>query len=403
MENNSNSYIQKQNRRKILKKVWEEKSISRAELAKNLKITPATVSSNVAELERMNFIRLGMEGESSGGRKPKMLEINESSLLCIGITVKKDEVVSAIVNLTGIQKLTRTDRYPLPINKENIFATIIKSIKELVTKVNGNNQRILGIGVGFHGVVDYKSGISIYAPAFDWRFVNIKALLENEFKIPVIVDNDARVMVLAEKWFGKYRSLKNLIFLSLDSGVGGGILIDGKIFRGSNSASGEIGHIRVKDNGVKCLCGNYGCLETIASSKALTQEIISQIHLGYPTMITSMVENGDLNNINYFIIDKAARLNDDLAIKSFNKIGIYVGTALADIVNVFNPEAIIIGGKLSSSWQFMEKQINETVNKQSMTECCKGIKILKSSFEGSKGEIGAAALVLNKILEEDFL
>ena len=291
MENNSNSYIQKQNRRKILKKVWEEKSISRAELAKNLKITPATVSSNVAELERMNFIRLGMEGESSGGRKPKMLEINESSLLCIGITVKKDEVVSAIVNLTGIQKLTRTDRYPLPINKENIFATIIKSIKELVTKVNGNNQRILGIGVGFHGVVDYKSGISIYAPAFDWRFVNIKALLENEFKIPVIVDNDARVMVLAEKWFGKYRSLKNLIFLSLDSGVGGGILIDGKIFRGSNSASGEIGHIRVKDNGVKCLCGNYGCLETIASSKALTQEIISQIHLGYPTMITSMVEN----------------------------------------------------------------------------------------------------------------
>ena len=80
-----------------------------------------------------------------------------------------------------------------------------------------------------------------------------------------------------------------------------------------------------------------------------------------------------------------------------------MGTALADIVNVFNPEAIIIGGKLSSSWQFMEKQINETVNKQSMTECCKGIKILKSSFEGSKGEIGAAALVLNKILEEDFL
>lgn len=403
MENNRNSFIQKQNRRKILKTVWEEKSISRAELAKKLKITPATVSSNVAELERMNFIRLGIEGESSGGRKPKMLEINESSLLCIGITVKKDKVVSVLVNLKGVQKLTRTDKYPLPINKENIFSTMTKSIRELVNRVNGNNQKILGIGVGFHGVVDYKSGISIYAPAFNWRVVNIKELLENEFKIPVIVDNDARVMVLAEKWFGKYRSLKNLIFLSLDSGVGGGILVDGKIFRGSNSAAGEIGHIRVKDNGVKCLCGNFGCLETIASSKSLIQEIISQIQLGYPTLITSMIKDGNLNSLNYSIIDKAARLNDDLAIKSFNRIGVYVGTALADIVNVFNPEAIIIGGQLSSSWQFMEKQINETVHKQSMTECYKGVKILKSSFEGSKGEIGAAALVLNKILEEDFL
>ncbi|NCD07095.1 MAG: ROK family protein [Spirochaetia bacterium] len=403
MENNRNSLIQMQNRRNILKKVWEERSISRAQIAKDLNITPATVSSNVAELEKLNFIRLGQEGESSGGRKPKMLEINESSLLSIGITVKKFEVVSVIVNLTGNAKITRTDKYPLPITKENIFNTIIYSIKELKKNINGNYQRILGIGVGFHGVVDYKSGISIFAPAFNWRYINIKALLENEFKIPVFVDNDARVMVLAEKWFGKYRNLNNLIFLSLDSGVGGGILIDGKIFRGVNSAAGEIGHIRVKENGVKCLCGNYGCLETVASTRALIQEIITQIQLGYPTIITSMVENGDLNKINYSIIDKAAKENDELTIKVLNTIGIYVGTALADIINVFNPEAIIIGGELSKSWDYISNQISDTVKKQSMTECCKDVKILKSSFEGSKGEIGAAALVLNKILEEDYL
>lgn len=402
MDNNKNSLIQKQNRRNILKKVWEERSISRAQIAKDLNITAATVSSNVAELEKMNFIRLGEEGESSGGRKPKMLEINETSLLSIGITVKKFEVVSTIVNLKGKPKITRTDKYPLPITKENIFNTIVYSIKELKKNVNGNLQRILGIGVGFHGVVDYKSGISIFAPAFNWRYVNIKALLENEFKLPVIVDNDARVMVLAEKWFGKYRNLRNLIFLSLDAGVGGGILIDGKLFRGVSSAAGEIGHIRVKENGVKCLCGNYGCLETVASSRALVQEIINKIQLGYPTIITSMVNNGDLNEINYDIIDTAARNNDELAIEVLNNIGVYVGTALADIINVFNPEAVIIGGQLSQSWEFIETQITETVKKQAMTECCNNVKILKSSFEGSKGEIGAAALVLNKILEEDF-
>jgi predicted NBD/HSP70 family sugar kinase len=111
----------------------------------------------------------------------------------------------------------------------------------------------------------------------------------------------------------------------------------------------------------------------------------------------------NLDNINYEIIDKAARENDEVAIRAFNSIGAYVGTALADIVNVFNPEAIIIGGIISSSWQFIEKQITETVQKQSMTECYRGLKILKSSFPGSCGQIGAAALVLNKILEEDFL
>ncbi|MGD1820842.1 MAG: ROK family transcriptional regulator [Pleomorphochaeta sp.] len=402
MRYKNNSLVQNRNRRKILKKVWEEKSISRSDLAKQLKITPATVSSNVAELEKMNFIRLGTEGESSGGRKPIMLEINEASLLCIGITVKKTEVVSALVNLKGISKLTKTKKYPLPITKEHIFETIIESIKELKNTLNNNTQRILGIGVGFHGIVNYDSGISIYAPAFNWRYVNIKALLEKIFKIPVIVDNDARVMVLAEKWFGKYRSIKNLIFVSLDSGVGSGILIDGKIFRGSNSAAGEIGHIRVKENGTKCLCGNYGCLDTVASTKALINDVVTQINLGYPTIITSMVDK-NLDNINYEIIDKAARENDEVAIRAFNSIGAYVGTALADIVNVFNPEAIIIGGIISSSWQFIEKQITETVQKQSMTECYRGLKILKSSFPGSCGQIGAAALVLNKILEEDFL
>ena len=371
-------------------------------MAKQLNITPATVSSNVAELEKMNFVRLGTEGESSGGRKPIMVVINETSLLCIGITVKKSEIVSALVNLKGQVILKRVEKYELPLNKENIFETMINSIKALRNTLNGNNQRLLGIGVGFHGVVDYKSGISIYAPAFNWRYVNIKALLENEFKTSVFVDNDARVMVLAEKWFGKYRSVKNLIYVSLDSGVGGGILIDGKIFRGSNSAAGEIGHIRVKENGSKCLCGNYGCLDTVATTKALVKDIINQINLGYKTKITSMVDN-NLEDISFEVIKKAADEKDEVSIQAFKMIGIYVGTALADIVNIFNPELIVIGGKLSSAWQYMESPILETVKKQSMDACYKGLNILPSSFIGGKGELGAAALVLNKILEEDYL
>jgi predicted NBD/HSP70 family sugar kinase len=397
-----NSREQSHNRRKILKKVWENETISRAELAKQLHLSPATVSSNVAELVRMNYIRLGKEGDSSGGRKPIMLEINEDSLAAVGITVMKESVLSSLVNLKGEVIDSRLDKYTLPISKESILSTILFSIKKIL-EIWNNNQKICGIGIGMHGVVDYSSGISIFAPYFSWHYVNIKTLVEEEFHIPVLVDNDARVMVLAEKWFGKYRSLRNFIFLSLDEGVGGGIMVDGKLFRGSGYAAGEIGHIHVKENGSKCICGNYGCLETVAAIPRIVGEIVDQIRLGYPSYITDIIGDKPLNLIDFDIVLEAVEKGDDLCKKVLSKVGMYIGVASADIINFFNPEAIVIGGKLSLAWDYFKEDVRETVIRQSMHECNKNVKILRSSFVGCRGDIGAAALVVDKILEENFL
>ena len=391
--------IKKNNRKRILRLIWERGSISRADTAKKLVLTPATVSSNVAELVKQKFVRMERTGDSSGGRKPIILEIDDSTLFCIGVCVKKTEVVTALVGLKGSVSLKNRISYPMPLADETILKTITDSIKNILDNIDLQKIKILGIGIGMHGIVDFEKGVSIFAPAFNWHGINIKKLMTDTFHFPVIVDNDVRVMVLAELWFGKWRNLKNFIFLSLGSGVGGGILLNGKVFRGNHFAAGEFGHIRVNEHGSRCICGNYGCLDTVASEKGLIDDVIERIHLGYSTIITDSISDGNLEHLTFDTILEAADKNDALAIAAFRKLGMYVGTALAGIVNIFNPEAVIIGGSISQAWNYIEIPILESVSKQSMKECNQGVHILRSSFNKPSGEIGAATLIIDSLFQ----
>jgi glucokinase-like ROK family protein len=287
--------------------------------------------------------------------------------------------------------------FPLPLSSEQILSTILLSIAKVLSTSDLQKTNMLGIGVGMHGIVNFKTGMSIFAPAFNWHNINIKGIIAEKFHCSVIVDNDARVMVLAELLFGKRRNLKNFIFLNLGSGVGGGIVLNGKIFRGTKFAAGEFGHIKVKEFGIRCVCGNYGCLDTVASEAGLINDVVEKIHLGYETSILSVIKDNDLKKITFDIILAAAQNHDQLAIDALERLGRYVGTALANIINIFNPEAVIIGGTISRAWDYIRLPIQETTLSQSMKECSQGVQILKSSFEGTAGEIGAAALVIENL------
>jgi N-acetylglucosamine repressor len=398
-DRNCKFVIKKSNRKKILQLIWEKGAISRAEIAKQLHLTPATISSNVAELVKQKFVRMAKTGDSSGGRKPVIVEIDDRTLFCIGVSVRKTEVVSALVSLKGEVSVKFEKSYPVPLTTEKILLLVIESVRKVISGVDLQKMKILGIGIGMHGIVDFETGVSIFAPAFNWHNINIKKLVADAFHIPVIVDNDVRVMVLAELWFGKWRSLKNFIFLSLGSGVGGGILLNGKLFRGNHFAAGEFGHIRVNEHGTKCVCGNYGCLDTVASEQGLIDDVIERIHLGYSSVITDFLDGNNLEHLTFDVILRAANTNDVLAIEAFQKLGMYVGTALANIINIFNPEAVIIGGNMSRAWNYIEKPILNAVSHQSMKECNQGVRILKSSFEGMCGEIGAATLIIDNLFQ----
>lgn len=390
------------NLRRILKKVSEQQTSTRAELAKQLGISPATMSAHVELLIELGYLRFGSEGRSSGGRKPVTLEINPNSILVVGVSVLKHDAVASLVNLQGDIIGRHHQVYKLPITEDVILDAVFTCIKH-VMEYAPNPADVAGIGVGMHGVVNYSNGTLIHSPAHGWRNVAVKEIIQNEYHLPVFVDNDMRVNILAEKWFGKYRTLKTYLYLGLDEGIGGGIIINGMIYRGDTQAAGEVGHIRVKENGALCICGNYGCLETLASIQSILDSALTKIRLGYSSFLLEKIGGKSLDNITFEMLVDAAKDNDPLCLEVFREVGMYVGIALAGVLNFFNPEAVIIGGRVTDAWRYLKTPIRETVKRQSMPECAASVQILKASFPGMSGDLGAAALYIDHLFEEKIM
>ena len=334
--------IRKINKALIMKIIREKGPVSRADIARILGLNPATVSGNIKLLIRDGLIKELGTGTSSGGRKPVLLGLNETAFNCIGVDVQKDKVVTAVVTLDGRIKSRSERLFEEPICQKSIVTTIVEAIHDVKQNSGIKNDCFFGIGVGMHGIVNHENGISVYAPAFSWRNINMKDIIEDAFDLPVAMDNDARVMTLGEKWFGVAKGADNFVFIHAGTGIGSGVIIGGELYRGRGGAAGEVGHIRVVENGVKCVCGKFGCLDTVATEKSLIKSITSGIQLGYNTFITELVD--DLSKINIEIIYKAAKKGDELAIKSLEQVGRYLGIAIADIINILNPEMVVIGG-----------------------------------------------------------
>lgn len=390
-------YIIKEiNKSLILKIIRKHGPISRADIAKMLGLNPATVSSNIKNLMEDGIVREMGIGESSGGRRPILLVINEASLSCIGVIVQKDKVITAVVNLEG-KMVSRVEMgFNGLVSEESILNCFLESIESAKKKSGIDEDCFFGIGVGMHGIVNYKEGVSVYAPAFGWHNVDIKGRLEKKYHIPIIVDNDVRVMALGEKWFGIAQNVENFIFLNASSGIGSGVFINGELYRGVSCAAGEVGHIRAVENGKKCICGKFGCLDTVATVKSLIKDMVSSIQMGYGTCITDLV-NGDLQQIDLDVIYKAAIERDELAVKSLEQVGRYLGVAVAEIINTLNPEMIIVGGELASTGDFIMKPLIETTEMLSMKECIMGVHIVPSMLKENCGVIGAATMAIQSV------
>lgn len=388
--------IREINKSLILKIIRENGPLSRADIAKILGLNPATVSSNIKILLNDGLIKEHGIGESSGGRKPIMLTINKASFNCIGVNVQKDRVITAAVNLEG-QLISRVEvDFEGVVSQENIINAIFDSIHRAKENSGIDEDSYFGMGVGMHGIVNYKQGVSVHAPAFSWYNIDIKGLLEEHFHIPVVVDNDVRVMALAEKWFGIAQDVENFVFVNVGSGIGSGIMINGELYRGAGFAAGEVGHIRAVENGSKCVCGKFGCLDTVATEKSLVKTVASSIQIGYKTCIADLVSN-DLQKIDTGIIYQAAMRGDELAVNSLAQVGRYLGVAVADIVNILNPEMVIIGGSVSLAEDFLFKPLIDTANMLSMDDCIKDVQIVPSLLKENCGVLGAATMAIQSV------
>ncbi|MGP4077042.1 ROK family transcriptional regulator [Halobacillus sp. K22] len=383
------------NRSIILNMIREEGPISRAEIAKQTRLTPPTVSNIVKELINTQFVIETTQGMSKGGRKPTLLEINADQFYTLGIDVGTFHMKFVVTNLFGdLKDVTSLPIGDYPTN-EDILSIMKQGIQDLLYSGKNDPGKFLGIGVGMHGIVDPVEGVSLFAPSFQLRHIPIKEELEKDFNMIVKVENDARTMTLGEYWFGNGNDADNMVGVNVGNGIGAGMMVKGRLFHGENNIAGEIGHVTIDLSGPKCTCGNYGCLQTLAAGPAIADRARKELKTGKPSIIHDLVD-GDFEKVDGQVVYQAACEGDEFSVDLLNQTGRYLGIGLTNLIHTVNPKRIIVGGGVSNAGDFLMKGIEETIQTRGLTEQAKETSIVLSKLGEHASAIGACVLVLEE-------
>jgi len=270
-----------------------------------------------------------------------------------------------------------------------VIARVIECIKQVTSSNN-----IAGIGVGAAGACDVESGVVTLSPNLPgWHNVRLRDIIQREFDVPVYLDNDANVAALGEYYFGGVTGVANLLYVCVGTGIGGGIIIDGQLYHGASGSAGEIGHMTIDINGTRCPCGNFGCWETLASGTALARDAVKQIKAGAQTSILDFAD-GKLDEVSANRVFLAAKDGDRLANEMISQTGYYLGIGLVNLINIFNPQLILIGGGLARMGQLLLAPATKVVKKRAYELPAGAARIELARLGADAEALGAVALVL---------
>ena len=380
----------------VLKVIKDNGSLSRAEIAKLTGLTPASVTNITKFLIEDKFLIESKVGESSGGRPPIILELNADARYVIGVGIGVGVIDVVITNLSAniiIKKsiIIEDERYDYDL----VFKKLVNLINEVVESSQIDQEKILGVGVALHGIVNARTGVSIHALYYGWKNKNIKEKLEQELGLTVCVDNYVRAMALGESWFGATKDIANFVTLNISNGIGAGIIINNTPYYGVDFSAGEIGHIVVEADGDKCNCGKYGCLETVASNNNITRKAIKLIKQGVNSSLSRDVN--DINNLSIEDICKAAKEGDELSITILKEAARYIGVAITNLINILNPTSIVVVGEIFENTTYTIETLNEIVKNRGLKLLSENVRIIRSLLGRDAAVVGASTLVIQEI------
>ncbi|MGB9839434.1 ROK family protein [Thermovenabulum sp.] len=274
---------------------------------------------------------------------------------------------------------------------EKVISRMKKSVYDVLSQINLSLNEIAGIGIGVPGPIDVEKGIIQNPPNLPgWKDISLCSIMAREFNTKIIVENDANSAALGEFLFGAGKGVKNFIYITISTGIGAGIFIDGKLFKGIGGNAGEAGHMTINFEGPICECGNSGCWEAYASGTALARFAKEGILSGIKTKIIEKARNEEINAEHVF---SAAREGDNFALTLVENEGYYLGVGLANLINIFNPGLIAIGGGLTQCWDMFYSKMMRTVEERSLPTNLKHLEIVKAKLDKDAGAIGSASLV----------
>lgn len=376
----------------VLDVIKSKGPISRSEIAELTKLTPATISNISKDLLNIDFIRESSLGESTGGRPPVMLELNPDAAFVIGINLAPGVIEGVITNIEG--KILRKTVVKLGKVEAVVVVNNLKEIiREMIIDFGVEKSKIIGIGMAVHGIVNSKTGISEYAPFYDWKNLNLKKIIESEFKIPVHIDNDVNAIALGESWFGIAKSVSNFATVFVGNGVGSGIIIGNSPYYGVGYSSGEIGHIVVEYNGPLCSCGNHGCLESLISDMNMLDK--------YKKLVREekIREKKEIDSLLISDVYIKANEGNEYAVAMVEEAGKYLGIAIANLINILNPTLVVVAGEITIASDLVIRKISETVNKFALKTIAEKTVIKPSALENNAASLGAVSLILKDFFE----
>lgn len=380
----------------VLSLLRQSSPLSRKELADLTGLNKATITRLVRELIAHGFVReVGLQTVKSG-RPSILLQLDPGGGYIIGVGIEVSSCSVILVNFAGEFLWSRNLSYQAK-DAASSLNCVIQLVEEAYQEAQALGQPILGIGVSAPGLVDNTRGILHFAPNLGWRDIPLKQIFEDRFSFPVYVDNHANMAALGEFYFGSARDCSYGIYVEFTEGVGGGIIIDQRILPGVTGLAGEVGHTTIDPEGPRCNCGNRGCWEAYVNSAALLKRAQS-FQLKNIQNGTLMVEKtiGDYQTIDQ--LSEGAKAGDPAALEALKETGYYVGIGLGNLINVFNPDEIILGGYLKTVFEFMISEINRVVRERALKWSYSQVKILSATFGSENRLMGAIAKVYNQAL-----
>lgn len=378
-----------QNQQLVLRTIYAGDGVSRAQIARLTKLTRPTVSDVASDLIEDGLIEESGLTKSSGGRRGIILKIVDDSRHLIGLDLARGDFRGAVINLRGEIK----HRVELPLASKDGDKALALVYELLDQLVSSTDRPLLGIGIGAPGPVDVVKGVMHHAVNLNWRDIPLRDLLHERYQLPVYMANDCQVAALAEFTFGKEDDdSRNLVLINVGWGIGAGIVLKNQLLHGDPLGAGEIGHVVVDINGELCTCGNYGCLETIASSRSILQHAQNLAGKNSASLLNQLANSPE--EITLEVICQAMRSGDEVASQIVDDAGRSLGIAAANLVGILGSSRIFFAGSVTCFGDHLLEIIRSEMNKRVLPLTADSTEIGFASLGSNIVLLGASALLL---------
>ncbi|WP_341659881.1 ROK family protein [Vibrio sp.] len=394
-------HIKQVNAGRVYKLIDQKGPISRIDLSKESELAPASITKITRELIEAHLIHeTTVQEATSRGRPAVGLQVNNKDWQFLSMRLGRGYLTIALHELGGEVLIdTKIDIHE--IDQEDVLARLLHEIEEFFQSYSDQLGRVTSIALTLPGLVNSEKGIVMQMPHYNVENLALGPEIFKATGLPVFIANDTRAWALAERLFGHSQDNENSVLISIHHGLGAGIILDGRVLLGRHGNIGELGHIQIDPHGKPCHCGNRGCLETVASSQAIRDEVTERLARGEQSILSSIDE------VSVEDICEAAANGDALAVEVIEKLGRYLGTAISIVINLFNPEKVLIGGAINQAKNILYPAIQNCIKEQSLPVYQQGLQVVESRFYKQATMPGAAlikqalydGLLLMKVIE----